>query len=200
MKDYINVIGSGLAGSEAAYQIASRGIKVRLYEMKPKNFSPAHSNKNFAEIVCSNSFKSNLLTNACGLLKQELRILNFTTGGAVLIRDFLNIGNQELRQEFGLDPDQIEYDWTQADVDRVLTTGSMEELEDALDFAPEGIVDMIKSRAVALRIPDMNKRNAIYKKTGADINMQIQYAEKADQNKDKTVETHPTQRRVKKTV
>ena len=131
---------------------------------------------------------------------EELRILNFTTGGAVLIRDFLNIGNQELRQEFGLDPDQIEYDWTQADVDRVLTTGSMEELEDALDFAPEGIVDMIKSRAVALRIPDMNKRNAIYKKTGADINMQIQYAEKADQNKDKTAETHPTQRRVKKTV
>ncbi len=76
MKDYINVIGGGLAGSEAAYQIAKRGIKVKLYEMKPKKFSPAHSNENLAEIVCSNSFKSNLHTNACGVLKEELRILD----------------------------------------------------------------------------------------------------------------------------
>ena len=76
MKDYINVIGGGLAGCEAAYQIAKRGIKVKLYEMKPNKFSPAHSNENLAEIVCSNSFKSNLHTNACGLLKEELRILD----------------------------------------------------------------------------------------------------------------------------
>ena len=76
MKDYINVIGGGLAGCEAAYQIAKRGIKVKLYEMKPIKFSPAHSNENLAEIVCSNSFKSNLLTNACGLLKEELRMLD----------------------------------------------------------------------------------------------------------------------------
>ena len=76
MKDYITIIGGGLAGTEAAYQIAKRGIKVKLYEMKPKKFSPAHSNKNLAEIVCSNSFKSNLLTNACGLLKEELRRLD----------------------------------------------------------------------------------------------------------------------------
>ena len=61
MKDYITIIG---------------GIKVKLYEMKPDRFSPAHSNKNLAEIVCSNSFKSNLHTNACGLLKEELRILD----------------------------------------------------------------------------------------------------------------------------
>lgn len=76
MKDYITVIGGGLAGAEAAYQIAKRGIKVKLYEMKPVKFTPAHSNNNLAEIVCSNSFKSNLLTNACGLLKEELRILD----------------------------------------------------------------------------------------------------------------------------
>lgn len=72
----INVIGAGLAGCEAAYQIAKRGIKVNLYEMKPKKFSPAHSNENLAEIVCSNSFKSNSVTNACGLLKEELRRLD----------------------------------------------------------------------------------------------------------------------------
>lgn len=76
MNNYINVIGAGLAGSEAAYQIAKRGIRVKLYEMKPTKFSPAHSNSNFGEIVCSNSFKSNLLTNACGLLKEELRNLD----------------------------------------------------------------------------------------------------------------------------
>ena len=76
MKDYITIIGGGLAGTEAAYQIAKAGIKVKLYEMKPTKFSPAHSNKNLAEIVCSNSFKSNLHTNACGLLKEELRLLN----------------------------------------------------------------------------------------------------------------------------
>ena len=76
MKDYITIIGGGLAGCEAAYQIAKAGIKVKLYEMKPYNFSPAHSNENLAEIVCSNSFKSNLITNACGLLKEELRMLN----------------------------------------------------------------------------------------------------------------------------
>ena len=76
MKDKIIIIGGGLAGSEAAYQIAKRKINVDLYEMKPTKFSPAHQDKNLAEIVCSNSFKSNLLTNACGLLKEELRRLD----------------------------------------------------------------------------------------------------------------------------
>ena len=76
MKDYITVIGGGLAGCEAAYQIAKQKIKVKLYEMKPQKYSPAHSNQNLAEIVCSNSFKSNLITNACGLLKEELRRLD----------------------------------------------------------------------------------------------------------------------------
>lgn len=76
MNNIVNIIGGGLAGTEAAYQIAKRGIKVRLYEMKPTKFSPAHSNKNLAEIVCSNSFKSNLHTSACGLLKEELRKLD----------------------------------------------------------------------------------------------------------------------------
>ncbi len=76
MKDYITIIGGGLAGCEAAYQIAKQKIKVKLYEMKPQKYSPAHSSEDLAEIVCSNSFKSNLLTNACGLLKEELRRLD----------------------------------------------------------------------------------------------------------------------------
>ena len=73
--DYIKVIGAGLAGCEAAWQIANRGIKVKLYEMKPKNMSPAHHKDGFAELVCSNSLRSNQLENAVGLLKEELRFL-----------------------------------------------------------------------------------------------------------------------------
>ena len=87
MKEII-VIGGGLAGCEAALQIAKRGIKVKLYEMKPVKYSPAHSNSNLAEIVCSNSFKSNLLTNACGLLKEELRRLG---GELIPIADSVSI-------------------------------------------------------------------------------------------------------------
>lgn len=76
MNKKVSIIGGGLAGTEAAYKIAKAGYKVDLYEMKPVKFSPAHNNKDLAEIVCSNSFKSNLLTNACGLLKEELRRLD----------------------------------------------------------------------------------------------------------------------------
>lgn len=72
----IIVIGAGLAGCEVAYQIAKNKIDVTLFEMKPKKYTQAHTNSNFAEIVCSNSFKSNAITNACGLLKEELRMLD----------------------------------------------------------------------------------------------------------------------------
>ncbi len=67
------VIGAGLAGSECAWQLARRGIQVRLMEMKPHRMSPAHISPNFAELVCSNSLRSDELTNAVGLLKEELR-------------------------------------------------------------------------------------------------------------------------------
>ena len=72
----VKVVGAGLAGVEASYQLAKQNIEVELYEQKPKKFSPAHKNENFAELVCSNSLKSNDLTNACGLLKEELRMLD----------------------------------------------------------------------------------------------------------------------------
>ncbi|NLD49813.1 MAG: methylenetetrahydrofolate--tRNA-(uracil(54)-C(5))-methyltransferase (FADH(2)-oxidizing) TrmFO, partial [Clostridiaceae bacterium] len=76
MNDYISVIGAGLAGCEAAWQIAERGIKVHLYEMKPRSFSPAHHLNTFAELVCSNSLRSDQLENAVGLLKEEMRLLD----------------------------------------------------------------------------------------------------------------------------
>jgi methylenetetrahydrofolate--tRNA-(uracil-5-)-methyltransferase len=72
----LKIIGGGLAGCEAAWQAANRGIKVKLYEMKPSVFSPAHTNENLCELVCSNSLKGNGLDNACGLLKEEMRRMN----------------------------------------------------------------------------------------------------------------------------
>ncbi|MBE5751648.1 MAG: methylenetetrahydrofolate--tRNA-(uracil(54)-C(5))-methyltransferase (FADH(2)-oxidizing) TrmFO [Clostridiales bacterium] len=76
------VIGGGLAGSEAAYYLASRGVKTTLIDMKPRKFTPAHESENFGELVCSNSLKSNdIYGNACGLLKEEMRRL-----GSMVIR------------------------------------------------------------------------------------------------------------------
>lgn len=72
----VTIIGAGLAGCEAAWQLASRGISVRLYEMKPVKKTPAHQSEDFAELVCSNSLRSNDTNNAVGLLKEELRQLN----------------------------------------------------------------------------------------------------------------------------
>jgi len=69
----VNVIGAGLAGSEAAYQIAKRGVQVRLYEMRPVKQTPAHHTDKFAELVCSNSLRANTLTNAVGVIKEEMR-------------------------------------------------------------------------------------------------------------------------------
>ncbi|MEZ4353541.1 MAG: methylenetetrahydrofolate--tRNA-(uracil(54)-C(5))-methyltransferase (FADH(2)-oxidizing) TrmFO [Myxococcota bacterium] len=73
--DPVLVVGAGLAGSEAAWQLASRGISVRLFDMKPERLSPAHASPDFAELVCSNSLRANTLGNAVGLLKEEMRRL-----------------------------------------------------------------------------------------------------------------------------
>lgn len=74
--DEVIVIGAGLAGSEACWQLIKRGIRVKLYEMRPKKMTPAHHSGGFAELVCSNSLRSNSLNNAVGIMKEELRILN----------------------------------------------------------------------------------------------------------------------------
>lgn len=72
----VNVVGAGLAGCEAAWQLVQRGIPVRLYEMKPQKRSEAHHSDLFAELVCSNSLRSDAMTNAVGVLKEEMRLLN----------------------------------------------------------------------------------------------------------------------------
>lgn len=75
-KPDVTVVGAGLAGSEACYQLAKRGYKIRLYEMRPKKYPPAFSTDSFGELVCSNSLRSNSLNNAVGILKEELRMLD----------------------------------------------------------------------------------------------------------------------------
>ena len=76
MMDKVTVVGAGLAGCEAAWQLVKRKIPVRLVEMRPKTSSSAHHSENFAELVCSNSLRSDSLNNAVGILKEEMRHLD----------------------------------------------------------------------------------------------------------------------------
>ena len=76
MNDRVTIVGAGLAGCEAAWQLVRRGVPVRLIDMKPVKFSPAHKSEGFAELVCSNSLKAEQLSNASGLLKAEMRLLD----------------------------------------------------------------------------------------------------------------------------
>ncbi len=108
----VKVIGAGLAGSEAANYLANRGVEVVLYDIKPRSFTPAHSDKNFCELVCSNSLKGkDPYSNACGLLKEEMRILGSLTmeaaektsvpaGGALAVDrdDFASFVTEKIKQ------------------------------------------------------------------------------------------------------
>lgn len=109
-----------------------------------------------------------------------LRRLYYSHGGEILLRNYLSVKNAELAKEFGVSEDTIEYNWTQKDVDAVLTTGSLDELKDALDFGPDGIKDLIVDRAIALRIDNVSKRQAIKEKTGSDITTMIDLKDKVE--------------------
>ncbi|MFD1705871.1 FADH(2)-oxidizing methylenetetrahydrofolate--tRNA-(uracil(54)-C(5))-methyltransferase TrmFO [Siminovitchia sediminis] len=106
----VNVVGAGLAGSEAAWQLAKRGISVHLYEMRPVKQTPAHHTDKFAELVCSNSLRANSLTNAVGVLKEEMRTMDslvikaadqssVPAGGALAVdrHDFAGFITEQLR-------------------------------------------------------------------------------------------------------
>ena len=160
MKDYITIIGGGLAGSEAAYQIAKRNIKVKLYEMKPIKYSPAHSNKDLAEIVCSNSFKSNLLTNACGLLKEELRKLD-----SLLIR-MADETSVAAGQALAVDREIFSKKVTETIENNPLIEIVHEEVTDISKMAEEGIVIIatgpLTSEALAKQIANMTGEDKLY--------------------------------------
>ena len=160
MKDYITIIGGGLAGSEAAYQIAKRNIKVKLYEMKPIKFSPAHSNKDLAEIVCSNSFKSNLLTNACGLLKEELRKLD-----SLLIR-IADETSVAAGQALAVDRESFSKKVTEIIENNPLIEVIHEEVTDVSKMTEEGIVIIatgpLTSEILAKQIANITGEDKLY--------------------------------------
>ena len=129
---------------------------------------------------------------------KELRQLWYIPGGSRILQNFLAVENKELADEFGVSEDSFthEYSWTLDNVKEVLTKGSIDELADALDFAPIGIVDTIISQAVKLEIADMNKQKLIQQMTGHDITKMIQYAEKLNElNEDNSVSMRRSSRR-----
>ena len=101
-------------------------------------------------------------------------------GGARLLQDYLAVENKDLAEEFGVSEDLFfhEYSWTLDDVKEALLSGTMDKLADALDFAPQGIIDTIISQAVILNIPNMNKQKLISEATGHDISRMIENQEK----------------------
>ena len=160
ISNYITVIGGGLAGCEAAYQIAKRGIKVKLYEMKPKKYSPAHSNENLAEIVCSNSFKSNSLTNACGLLKEELRRLDSLL---IKIADETSV---PAGQALAVDREEFSKKVTEKLIKNPLIEIINEEVTDITQICKEGIVIIatgpLTSEPLAKQIQKITGQDKLY--------------------------------------
>ena len=133
-----NVIGAGLAGCEAAYQLAKRGIKVKLYEMKPVKRTPAHKSDLFAELVCSNSLKAARVASAAGMLKEEMRMLDsllmkcadkctVPAGGALAVdRDiFSNLVTEEIKNNPNIEIINEEIDTLDFDDPTVIATGPL---------------------------------------------------------------------------
>lgn len=129
----------------------------------------------------------------------ELRELFFQPGGSILLQNYINVGNKSLAAEFGVPYDAIEYNWTEADVNKCLLEDEIDVLLDALDFAPQGIVETLKDKAIELEINDRAKIKAIAEKTGVDIDAAIKNKHAYD-NSDTNVADKPRQRRVQKTT
>lgn len=124
----------------------------------------------------------------------ELRDLSYESGGLDFLRNYVCVGNADLAEEFGISNDLIEYTWTEQDVVNALTTSDLDVLLDALDFAPDGILDELRDKAVELEIADGNRIAAINKRMGVDINNMIKNKHAYDTVDTKSEEA-PKQRR-----
>lgn len=125
----------------------------------------------------------------------ELRELSYQLGGIDILQNYIRVCNRSLALEFGIDvDDQIEYNWTEADVDKCLLNDDINVLLDALDFAPDGIKQLIVDRAIKLEIPDVNKRQAIKDAMGTDITSAIENRHAYDIDEE-TEEKKPARRR-----
>ena len=147
---------------------------------------------------------------------EELRKLSYTPGGDVILKDYLVIKDKEVLEALGLNVEP-EYFYTKEDIIKLLKEGSLDEFLDCLDFAPDGVIDLVKEYAVTMPLNDVEKRQAILDKTGFDVNIAIELQEeqlkgikenatqrraavpsKADQNQKKNVSNKG--RRVIKTI
>ena len=130
MSDKVRVIGAGLAGCEAAWQLAKAGIAVELYEMKPKKYTPAHKYKGFAELVCSNSLKAERIGSAAGMLKEEMRRLGS------LIMECADIAKVSAGGALAVDRERF----SDAVTDRIKSEPLITVIEDEVTEIPEGDV------------------------------------------------------------
>lgn len=128
--------------------------------------------------------------------KEVIERMQYDTGGAVLLKDFLSVKDDDMRTNIGIPADQIEYNWTKEDVKNLLTSGEEDALRDALDFAPQGIVDMIIDMAVAMPLNDRNKVEIIAEATGRNIEMMInnklQYEKASEKAPEKATQRRTT--------
>lgn len=123
---------------------------------------------------------------------EELRKLSYLPGGDIIIKDCLIINNKEALEELFLDNIEPEYFYTEEDIKRLMTTGTLDEFLDCLDFAPNGVVDLIKDMAVKMPLNDVEKRDAIKEKTGFDVTKAIQVNKETEES----AEAAPKARRV----
>ncbi|MDN7241260.1 FADH(2)-oxidizing methylenetetrahydrofolate--tRNA-(uracil(54)-C(5))-methyltransferase TrmFO [Planococcus sp. N028] len=156
MDKFVNVIGAGLAGSEAAWQIAKRGVKVRLYEMRPVKQTPAHHTDKFAELVCSNSLRANSLTNAVGVIKEEMRHLD-----SVIIEA---ADKASVPAGGALAVDRHEF--SQAVTDKVRNHPLVEVINEEVTEIPEGITIIatgpLTSPALAEKVRELTGEEYLY--------------------------------------
>ncbi|MET0960335.1 MAG: FADH(2)-oxidizing methylenetetrahydrofolate--tRNA-(uracil(54)-C(5))-methyltransferase TrmFO [Psychrobacillus psychrotolerans] len=156
MTEIVNVIGAGLAGSEAAWQIAKRGIKVRLYEMRPVKQTPAHHTDKFAELVCSNSLRANNLTNAVGVIKEEMRMLD-----SIIIQ---SADNSSVPAGGALAVDR--HDFSGRVTDAIRNHPLIEIVNEEVTEIPEGITVIatgpLTSPALAEKVKEMTGQDYLY--------------------------------------
>ncbi|MBU5339363.1 FADH(2)-oxidizing methylenetetrahydrofolate--tRNA-(uracil(54)-C(5))-methyltransferase TrmFO [Enterococcus faecalis] len=156
MTKKVTIIGAGLAGSEAAWQVANAGVPVDLYEMRPVKKTPAHQTENFAELVCSNSLRGNSLTNAVGVLKEEMRRLNSIIIGSA-DQTAVPAGGA-----LAVDRDSFSETITEKNKSHPLITIKNEEITDI----PEGIVIIatgpLTSESLSQKIQEFNGSEGFY--------------------------------------
>lgn len=133
---------------------------------------------------------------------RELRELSYQRGGLYLLQNYLRVHNKALAEEFGVSEDSYdhEYNWTSADIDRCLDDTDINPLLDALDFAPEGVVDTLKQRAIEREITDKRKLEAIGKRTNSDLEAMIRNKHAYDNADEGKEEEAPKRRRTASTA